>query len=120
MIQDQNPQSQDDRLTLSARAVNRLQSLMKQEARPETFMLRIVVEGGGCSGFQYNFKLERHHQEEDRIFEQGGVRIVVDDTSFEYIKGSEVDFTEQLIGASFVIHNPNASSSCGCGISFSI
>lgn len=120
MIKEQNPQSHGDRVILSARAVSRMQNLMKQEAHPENFMLRIVVEGGGCTGFQYNFKLDNQQQEEDRIFEQDGVRLVVDDISFEYIKGSEIDFTDQLIGASFVIHNPNASSACGCGKSFSI
>ncbi|MBL0942039.1 MAG: iron-sulfur cluster insertion protein ErpA [Alphaproteobacteria bacterium] len=120
MIKDQSPQSQDNRLFLSTRAVNRMQNLMKQEAHPGNLMLRIVVEGGGCSGLQYHFKLDYQPQEGDRIFEQDGVRLVVDDISFEYIKGSEVDFTDQLIGASFVIHNPNASSACGCGSSFSI
>jgi iron-sulfur cluster insertion protein len=120
MIKDQNLQPHDDRLILSSRAVSRMQNLMKQEAQSENLMLRIIVEGGGCSGFQYNFKVDDQQQEGDRIFEQEGVRLVVDDISFEYIKGSEVDFSDQLIGASFVIHNPNASSACGCGSSFSI
>jgi iron-sulfur cluster insertion protein len=120
MIQNQNPQPLNNKIILSTKAIHQLQQLMQQDKHPETLMLRIIVEGGGCAGFQYNFKLDHKSQKDDHIFEQDGTRIVVDDLSLEFVKGSEVDFIEQLIGTSFVIRNPNASSACGCGNSFSI
>lgn len=118
MIQDPKPGGGS--LSLSLNAVRHLRSLREKEGNLESLMLRITVDGGGCSGFQYHFKLDHQHHPGDLIFKQDGVGVVVDGISFEFIKGSEIDFAEQLIGSSFVIQNPNASSGCGCGSSFSI
>lgn len=81
--------------------------------------LRVAVEGGGCSGFHYDIKLD-DPAPEDLILEQAGQRVLIDPVSLPFLSGAEIDFTEELIGARFVINNPNASSSCGCGTSFSI
>ena len=83
-------------------------------------MLRIYVEGGGCSGFQYGFDLERDREADDYVVEREGVRLVVDPLSYQYIVGSEIDYQEDLQGSQFVVRNPNASTTCGCGLSFSL
>ena len=83
-------------------------------------MLRVYVEGGGCSGFQYGFDLERDMEADDYVVERDGVRLVVDPLSYQYIMGSEIDYQEDLQGSQFVVRNPNASTTCGCGLSFSI
>ena len=83
-------------------------------------MLRVYVEGGGCSGFQYGFDLEQATEDDDYIIERDGVRIVVDPLSYQYIMGSEIDYQEDLQGSQFVVRNPNASTTCGCGLSFSL
>jgi iron-sulfur cluster insertion protein len=83
-------------------------------------MLRITVSGGGCSGFQYGFSLDDQKNDDDRLFERDGVTVVIDEVSLDLLKGSEVDFVEDLIGSYFAIKNPNASSTCGCGSSFSV
>jgi len=82
--------------------------------------LRVAVEGGGCSGFQYDIKLEDHPDAEDLVLEKSGQKVLIDPVSLTFLKDAEIDFSEELIGARFVINNPNASSSCGCGTSFSI
>ena len=82
--------------------------------------LRIAVEGGGCSGFQYDIKLEQRESEDDTVFNKNGAKVVIDSVSLEFLAGATIDFTEEIIGAKFVIKNPNATSSCGCGTSFSI
>ena len=83
-------------------------------------MLRVYVEGGGCSGFQYGFDLEQATEADDYVIERDGVRLVVDPLSYQYIVGSEIDYQEDLQGSQFVVRNPNASTTCGCGLSFSI
>ena len=83
-------------------------------------MLRVYVQGGGCSGFQYGFDLERETEADDYVIEREGVRVVVDPLSYQYIMGSEIDYKEDLQGSQFVVRNPNASTTCGCGSSFSI
>jgi iron-sulfur cluster insertion protein len=83
-------------------------------------MLRITVSGGGCSGFQYGFSLDDQKNDDDRLFERDGVTVVIDEVSLDLLKGSEVDFVEDLIGSYFAIKNPNATSTCGCGSSFSV
>ena len=83
-------------------------------------LLRVYVQGGGCSGFQYGFDLERDTEADDYIVERDGVRVVVDPLSYQYIVGSEIDYQEDLQGSQFVVRNPNASTTCGCGLSFSI
>ncbi|RMF35316.1 MAG: iron-sulfur cluster assembly accessory protein [Alphaproteobacteria bacterium] len=83
-------------------------------------VLRVAVEGGGCSGFQYQFSLEDAAEPEDLVIEQDGIRVVFDPVSLPFLAGATVDFSEELIGARFMVDNPNASASCGCGTSFSI
>ena len=82
--------------------------------------LRVYVEGGGCSGFQYGFDLERDTEADDYVIERDGVRLVVDPLSYQYIVGSEIDYQEDLQGSQFVVRNPKASTTCGCGLSFSL
>ena len=83
-------------------------------------MLRITVEGGGCSGFQYLFDLVHQTNEDDVVFERDGAKVVIDKLSLQYMEGSQIDYVDDLIGASFQIKNPNATASCGCGTSFSL
>ena len=106
-------------ITLSASAAKHVAWLLEQEGQTG-HMLRVSVNGGGCSGFQYSFSFDDKVNPEDRTFERDGVTAVIDETSLELLNGSEIDYVEELIGASFQVKNPNASSSCGCGSSFSI
>jgi len=105
-------------LTLSPRAAERIRAIGQAEGRP--VMLRVAVEGGGCSGFQYQFDLVEAPQEDDLKVERDGAAALVDVVSLALLKGSEIDFVDELAGAEFRIRNPNAKSSCGCGVSFSI
>jgi iron-sulfur cluster assembly accessory protein len=105
-------------VTLSASAARRLHQLAEAEGRP--VMLRVAVEGGGCSGFQYLFDLVEQAAPEDVRVERDGAAALVDDVSLPFLAGSEIDFVDELVGAQFKIRNPNAASSCGCGVSFSI
>jgi iron-sulfur cluster insertion protein len=99
-------------------AARRIAGLAAQEGgRP---MLRISVSGGGCSGFQYGFDFDEAVNEDDRLFERDGARVVIDEVSLELLKGSRIDFVEDLMGAYFKVENPNATSSCGCGSSFAM
>lgn len=106
-------------LSLSDSAARRIKTLAQAEETPD-IMLRVTVSGGGCSGFQYSFAFDDTINDDDQVFEKAGARVVVDSISLELLGGSEVDFIEDLIGSYFSIRNPNASSSCGCGTSFSI
>ena len=106
-------------VTLSPSAARRVAFLVEQEGQ-EGLMLRLAVSGGGCSGFQYGFSFDDAVNPEDRTFERDGATLVIDETSLELLAGAEIDFVEDLIGASFQIRNPNAASSCGCGSSFAI
>jgi iron-sulfur cluster insertion protein len=106
-------------LQLTANAVAKVRSLVEDEDNP-ALMLRVYVTGGGCSGFQYGFSFEEEAQEDDTRIERDGVTVLVDPLSFQYLVGSEVDYQEGLEGSRFVINNPNASSTCGCGASFTI
>ncbi len=105
-------------VTVSNSAAKRISKIVANE--PENTMLRVSVEGGGCSGFQYKFDLVQRRDEEDLAIEKGGVTILIDPTSLIYMNGSEIDFVDDLIGAAFNIKNPNATASCGCGTSFSV
>ncbi len=109
----------DVSIGLSDSAIRRISSLRAAEGTPD-LMLRITVSGGGCSGFQYGFSLGKPDNEDDHVFERDGVGVVVDSVSLDLLGGSEVDFVEDLVGSYFAIKNPNASSTCGCGTSFSI
>ena len=105
-------------LTLSPTAARRILTIGAAEGRP--VMLRVAVEGGGCSGFQYQFDLVQAAEADDLKGQLGGATALVDEVSLALLKGSEIDFVEELAGAEFRIRNPNAKSSCGCGVSFSI
>jgi len=105
-------------VTVSTRAARRIGEILKGE--PAGTMLRVSVEGGGCSGFQYKFDLVGQSEPDDVIIEREGARVLIDPVSLEYLGGSEIDFVDDLIGQSFKIHNPQATASCGCGTSFSI
>ena len=106
-------------VSLSESAVKRIANLIEQEG-DTSLMLRLSVSGGGCSGFQYGFSFDNNAQVDDHLFERDGVKVIVDDTSLDLLAGAEIDFVEDLVGASFQVRNPNAKSSCGCGSSFSI
>jgi iron-sulfur cluster insertion protein len=112
-----NPSEGGVRLTESA--ARRVAELKRQENVPNAF-LRLAVSGGGCSGFQYAFSFDDRRLEDDRAFGRDGVELVIDAVSLELVKGAEIDFVEDLMGASFQVRNPNAASSCGCGNSFSV
>ena len=105
-------------LTLSPSAAQRIHAIGKAEGKP--LMLRVAVEGGGCSGFQYQFDLVEDSNPDDLRVERDGAAALVDEMSFVLLKGSEIDFVDELAGAEFRVRNPNAKSSCGCGVSFSI
>jgi len=111
--------SAEDQVTLSASAAKRVAELKVQENTPDAF-LRLAVSGGGCSGFQYGFSFDQAKNADDRVFARDGIELVIDETSLELVKGAEIDFVEDMMGASFQVKNPNAASSCGCGNSFSI
>ena len=106
-------------LTLTDGFAKKVNALVGAEGNPE-LKLRVIVSGGGCSGFQYGFDLDSEIAEDDVVFEHGGASLVIDETSLELMSGAEVDYKEDLIGSYFAITNPLASSTCGCGTSFSI
>ena len=103
-----------DFLTFTDAAVEKVRDLIAEENNPN-LKLRVFVTGGGCSGFQYGFTFD-----DDTIVEKGGVKLLIDSMSYQYLVGAEIDYTEGLQGSQFVIRNPNATSTCGCGSSFSI
>ena len=105
-------------ISVSERAARRIGDILKTE--PAGAMLRVSVEGGGCSGFQYKFDVEREKTADDIVIERDGATVLVDIVSSNFLAGAEIDFVDDLIGAAFKINNPNATASCGCGTSFSI
>ncbi len=108
----------DPAVTLSETAARRLRDISAAEGRP--VMLRVAVDGGGCSGCQYRFDLVETAEDDDLRIERDGSAALVDEISLALLKGSEIDFVDDLTGAEFKVRNPNARSSCGCGVSFSI
>src|SRR6056297_877150 len=106
-------------INLSASAVKKVQELVREEENDE-LKLRVFITGGGCSGFQYGFTFDEITADDDTAIETDGVTLLVDPMSFQYLVGSEVDYCEGLEGSRFVIENPNATTTCGCGSSFSI
>jgi len=105
-------------VTLSDRAARRIADILKGETQPTA--LRLAVTGGGCSGFQYNFALDDAQLDEDIVVEKNGAKVLIDPVSLDFLAGSEIDFTDDLIGQAFKVNNPNATASCGCGTSFSV
>ena len=105
-------------VTVTERAAHRIVEIVAADAGKS--MLRVSVEGGGCSGFSYHFDLVDGSAPDDIVIERAGAKVLIDPVSLEYMAGSEIDFVDELIGASFKIQNPNAVSSCGCGTSFAL
>lgn len=104
-------------LKISDAALARVRELIREQGKP-ALKLRVSIEGGGCSGFQYDFSLDEARTDDDLLISRDGVELLVDPLSMQYLDGAEVDYVEQLSGAQFVIHNPNAKTTCGCGSSF--
>ncbi|MEW6121130.1 MAG: iron-sulfur cluster insertion protein ErpA [Pseudomonadota bacterium] len=108
----------DPNLTVTDSAARRIGEILSGE--PPESVLRVSVEGGGCSGFQYRFDVTRERDADDLVIEKDGAVVVVDKVSLDYLSGSRIDFVDDLIGASFKIDNPHATASCGCGTSFAL
>jgi iron-sulfur cluster assembly accessory protein len=106
------------KVELSEKAAQRILAII--DADPAVGGLRIAVEGGGCSGFQYDIQLAPGPEAEDVVIERSGAKLFVDAISVPYLAGAEIDWVDELIGAAFKVHNPNAKTSCGCGVSFSV
>lgn len=115
VVQEQIPTP----LFFSDSAVAKVRELVEDEGNPD-LKLRVFVTGGGCSGFQYGFSFDENQDEDDTVIEKGGMRLLVDPMSYQYLVGATIEYQEGLQGSQFVVQNPNASSTCGCGSSFSI
>ncbi len=111
-VTEQNP------VSVSERAAKRIAAILSKE--PAGAMLRVAVEGGGCSGFQYKFDIVTAREDDDLVLDADGYSVLVDAISVDYMAGSVIDFSDELIGAAFKIENPNATAACGCGTSFSV
>ena len=105
-------------LLFSDSAVSKVRELIEEEGNPD-LKLRVFVQGGGCSGFQYGFTFDEITNDDDTVVDKGGVQLLIDAMSYQYLVGAEIDYKDDLEGAQFVIKNPNATSTCGCGSSFS-
>ncbi|GMV56348.1 MAG: hypothetical protein AMXMBFR6_21530 [Betaproteobacteria bacterium] len=108
-----------DPLVFTDNAANKVKALIDEEGNPD-LKLRVFVSGGGCSGFQYGFTFEEASNDDDTILNKNGVMLLIDPMSYQYLVGAEIDYSEGLEGAQFVIRNPNATTTCGCGSSFSV
>ena len=106
-------------ISLSNTAIKRLNAILSDNNGKE-HMLRVTVNGGGCSGFQYSFDLDKTQKDDDLVFERNGIRVVTDVVSFEFLAGSEIDYVDELIGSYFRVNNPNATAACSCGASFAV
>ena len=106
-------------ITLTDGLVKRIKELQAKDGNPD-LKLRIMVDGGGCQGFEYKFSLDAEVKPDDEVFERDGATVIIDDVSLPYMKDAVIHFTDDLIGAHFEVQNPNAKSSCGCGTSFSV
>ena len=108
-----------DPLLFTDNAANKVKQLIEEEGNAD-LKLRVFVSGGGCSGFQYGFTFDEVANEDDTVMNKNGVQLLIDPMSFQYLVGAEIDYTEGLEGSQFVIKNPNATTTCGCGSSFSV
>ena|ERR1035437_819529 len=106
-------------LVFTDSAADKVKQLIDEEGNTE-LKLRVFVSGGGCSGFQYGFTFDEVQNDDDTVMEKNGVMLLIDPMSYQYLSGAEIDYSEGLEGAQFVIKNPNATSTCGCGSSFSV
>ncbi|MEJ2424806.1 MAG: iron-sulfur cluster insertion protein ErpA [Candidatus Thiodiazotropha sp.] len=109
----------NDSIVFTEAAASKVAALIEEEGNPE-LMLRVYIQGGGCSGFQYGFSFDESESDGDTKVTTNGVTLLVDPMSMQYLVGAEVDYTEGLQGAQFIIRNPNATTTCGCGSSFSV
>jgi iron-sulfur cluster insertion protein len=109
----------NDTIVFTEAAASKVASLIQEEGNPE-LMLRVYIQGGGCSGFQYGFTFDENDNEGDTRIVTNGVTLLIDPMSMQYLMGAEIDYSEGLQGAQFVIRNPNATTTCGCGSSFSV
>jgi iron-sulfur cluster insertion protein len=110
---------EDATVNFTDAAANKVKALVEEEKNPN-LKLRVSVDGGGCSGFQYGFAFDENVNSDDTVIEKNGATLLIDVSSMQYLNGSEVDYLEGLEGARFVVNNPNAKSTCGCGSSFSV
>ena len=101
-------------------AASKVQTLIDEEETAKELMLRVFIQGGGCSGFQYGFTFDENENDGDTVVTKKGVKLLIDPMSYQYLDGAEIDYTEGLEGSQFVIRNPNAATTCGCGSSFSV
>jgi iron-sulfur cluster insertion protein len=108
-----------DSIIFTDNAAAKVSELIAEEANPD-LMLRVYVQGGGCSGFQYGFTFDESVNEDDTEILKNGVKVLIDSMSIQYLTGAEIDYKEDISGSQFVIRNPNASTTCGCGSSFSV
>ena len=108
-----------DALLFTDNAANKVKQLIEEEGNAD-LKLRVFVSGGGCSGFQYGFTFDEVTNDDDTVMNKNGVQLLIDPMSFQYLVGAEIDYTEGLEGSQFVIKNPNATTTCGCGSSFSV
>jgi iron-sulfur cluster insertion protein len=106
-------------LSISDQAIDRINQLLASKDNPD-LMLRVYIQGGGCSGFQYGFQFDENKQDDDIAIEQSGIKVVVDMLSLQYLGGAQIDFKDDIMGSRFLVNNPNASATCGCGSSFAI
>jgi iron-sulfur cluster insertion protein len=106
-------------ITITSNALYKISDILAEENNP-LIKLRTFVQGGGCSGFNYGFTLDEEQNEDDFVIEESGVTVLVDSMSMQYLQGATIDYKEELSGSNFVINNPNATTTCGCGSSFSI
>jgi iron-sulfur cluster insertion protein len=108
-----------DQIEITNSAILKIADILAEENNPN-IMLRTFVQGGGCSGFNYGFTLDEEQNEDDFVIKKPGMTVLVDAMSMQYLQGATIDYTEELMGSNFVIKNPNAQSTCGCGSSFSV
>lgn len=113
------PELVPDPINFTDAAVNKVRALIEEEGNPN-LKLRVFVQGGGCAGFQYGFTFDEEQNADDAVMEKGGVTLLIDAMSYQYLVGAKIDFKEGLSGEQFVIDNPNAVTTCGCGSSFSV
>ena len=115
----EQPTTEKSALVVTEAAARKVRELIEKESN-EKLMLRVFIYGGGCSGFQYGFTFDENVQDGDAVVKKDEVRLIIDPTSIQYLSGAEIDYSEGLEGAQFVIRNPNAATTCGCGSSFSV